>query len=98
MATVLRKLGSFFLDILQTLVLAASIFVISWLFLFQPHQVIGSSMDPNFQDKEYLLTEKVSYRFRPPQRGDIVVFKAPPDPERDYIKRVIGLPGETIKI
>lgn len=98
MASLLRKLGSFFIEILQTVVLAAAIFTISWLFLFQPHQVIGNSMDPNFQDEEYILTEKVSYRFRAPGRGDVIVFKAPPDPERDYIKRIIGLPGEKIKI
>lgn len=86
------------MDILQTIVLAAAIFAISWLFLFQPHQVIGNSMDPNFQDREYILTEKISYRFNLPQRGEVVVFKAPPDPERDYIKRIVGLPGEKIKI
>jgi len=98
MTTFLRKIGSFFLDILQTIVLAAAIFVISYLFLFQPHQVIGNSMDPNFEDQEYILTDKISYRFRSIQRGDVIVFKSPPDPERDYIKRVIGLPNEKIKI
>ncbi|MDP3998575.1 MAG: signal peptidase I [bacterium] len=98
MATIFRKLGVFFLDTLQTIVLAAAIFVISYLFLFQPHQVIGSSMDPNFVDQEYILTDKISYRFRTPERGDVIVFKSPPDPEKDYIKRIIGLPGEKIKI
>lgn len=98
MTELLKKLGSFFLDFLQTIVLAAALFVISYLFLFQPHQVIGNSMDPNFEDREYLLTDKISYRFRHPQRGEVIVFKSPPDPERDYIKRTIGLPGEKIKI
>lgn len=98
MSSILRKLGSFFLDILQTVVLAAAIFAISWLFIFQPHQVIGNSMDPNFQDKEYILTEKISYRFHTPRRGDVIVFKAPLDPEKDYIKRIVGLPDERIKM
>lgn len=98
MKELIRRLGSFFLDILQTVVLAAAIFVISYLFLFQPHQVIGNSMDPNFADKEYLLSDKVSYRLHLPARGDVIVFKSPPDPEKDYIKRIIGLPGEKIKI
>lgn len=98
MIEILRKLGSFFLDILQTIVLAAAIFAISYLFLFQPHQVIGSSMEPNFEDKEYILTDKISYRFREPERGNVVVFQSPPDSERDYIKRIVGLPGEKIRI
>ena len=93
-----RGVGLFFWDILQMAVLAATIFIISYLFFFQPHQVIGNSMGPNFEDREYLLTDKISYRFHKPQRGDVVIFKSPPDPEKDYIKRIVGLPGEKIKI
>lgn len=98
-----RRLAGFFLDIIQTIVLALSIFVICYLFLFQPHQVKGNSMSPNFENDEFLLTDKVSYRLGEPQRGDVVVFKAPPSEpcaarECEYIKRIIGLPGESIKI
>lgn len=98
-----RKLGSFFLDIIQVIVLALSIFVISYLFLFQPHQVRGNSMYANFYDQEFLLTDKISYRFSLPQRGEVVIFKAPPsepcaETECEYIKRVIGLPGENVRI
>lgn len=98
-----KKLGSFFLDIIQTVVLALSIFVISYLFLFQPHQVRGSSMLPNFVDQEFLLTDKISYRFSDPQRGDVVIFKAPPsepcaETECEYIKRIIALPGEKARV
>lgn len=85
-------------DIIQTLVLALAIFMIIYLFLFQPHQVEGESMLPTFENGEYLLTEKVSYRFSLPQRGDIIVFEAPPNPDKDFIKRIIGLPGEEIDI
>ncbi|MDP3888858.1 MAG: signal peptidase I [bacterium] len=98
-----RKLGSFLLDIIQTVVLALSIFVISYLFLVQPHQVRGNSMYPNFENNDFLLTDKISYRFQQPHRGDIVIFKAPSsepciEEECEYIKRLIGLPGETISI
>jgi signal peptidase I len=85
-------------DILQTIVLAAAIFVIIYLFAAQPHLVKGSSMEPNFHDGDYILTEKVSYKFREPKRGEVIIFKAPNRPDADYIKRVIGLPGETMKV
>lgn len=98
MAAFFRKIGSFFLDLIETVVIALAVFVIIYLFLFQPHQVRGSSMLPNFHDGEYLLTDKISYRLGEPQRGDVVVFKAPSNQQFDYIKRIVGLPGEKIKI
>ncbi len=55
-------------------------------------------METNFHDGEYILTEKVTYRFNPPQRGDVIVFKAPPDDHDEFIKRVIGLPGDTVMV
>lgn len=89
---------TFVFDILQTIVLSAAIFVIIYLFAGQPHLVRGSSMEPNFHNGDYILTEKVSYRFSGPKRGDVIIFKAPNRPDADYIKRVIGLPGEKIKV
>lgn len=94
----MKKIGAFFLDIIETVVLALAIFVIVYLFLVQPHQVRGSSMYPNFHDGEYLLTDKLSYRLGEPDRGDVIVFKAPQNQEYDYIKRIIGLPGDKITI
>lgn len=85
-------------DILQTLVLALAIFMIVYLFLFQPHQVKGESMFPTLENSEYLLTEKISYRFGQPERGDIIVFESPPNPSEDFIKRIVALPGEEVKI
>ena len=98
MIGILKKIGGFFLDIIQTVVVALSIFVIVYLFFFQPHQVKGSSMYPNFLNEEYLLTDKISYQFQEPKRGDVIVFTAPKNEEYEYIKRIIGLPGETIQI
>jgi signal peptidase I len=99
-----RVIGAFFLDIIETVVIALSIFLIIYLFIMQPHQVNGASMYPTYEDKEYLLTDKISYKTGEPERGDVVVFKAPPAaqcPEGtgcDFIKRIIGLPGETVEI
>lgn len=93
----LRRLGAFFLDILEVIVLAVGIFLIVYLVILRPHKIKGASMSPNFPDGEYLLTEKVSYYAGDPKRGDVVVFK-PPVSDDEYIKRVIGLPGESIAI
>lgn len=98
-----RRVGAFFLDTIQTVVLALSIFVIAYLFLLQPHQVKGNSMSPYFQNNDFLLTDKISYRFNEPQRGEVIIFKAPKseicaEEECEYIKRIIGLPGEKVKL
>lgn len=93
-----RKIFSFFLDIVETIVVAFCLFIIVYLFFLQPHEVVGNSMLPNFHDKEYILTDKFSYCLRNPERGEIIVFKAPEDPDKDFIKRVIGLSGEKVKI
>lgn len=98
MGDILRAIGSFFLDIIETIVVALAIFVVIYLFLFQPHQVKGASMENNFHDNEYILTDKISYKFTQPKRGEVVIFKAPRNPELDFIKRVIGLPGDRVKI
>ncbi len=95
---VFRKLGKFFFDVIQSVVFAISIFLFIYLLLFQPHKIKGDSMQPNYPDGEFLLTDKITYRFNQPQRGDVIVFKAPINEEDDYIKRIIGLPGEKISI
>ncbi len=86
------------LDALQPVVLAFAVIMMVYLFLFQPHKVDGSSMYPNFINGDYILTEKLSYRNKNPKRGDVVVFHAPPPNDSDFIKRVIGLPGETVMV
>lgn len=95
----LIKLGiNFFFDFLETIVVALSIFVVIYLFIVQPHEVKGSSMEPNFHNNEYILTDKISYRFDEPKRGDVIIFKAPVNPDVDYIKRIIALPSEKVKV
>ncbi len=94
----IKRLGAFFLDVIEVVVLAVAIFLITYLLILQPHKIKGISMEPNFPNGEYLLTDKVSYRFGEPKRGDIIVFKAPSQPDEEFIKRIIGLPGEKISI
>lgn len=95
--------GSFILEFVQSIVLALSVFVLFYLFVAQPNQVKGSSMVPNFTDGEYLLTDKLTYMFSEPKRGDVVVFRAPAsepcsENECEYIKRIIGLPGDRVMV
>jgi len=65
---------------------------------FHNFRVQGHSMEPNIHDGQFLIVSKLVYRLHPPQRGDIIVFRAPLPRKVDYIKRVIGLPGETVEI
>jgi signal peptidase I len=94
----LRNLWLFFLDFLETIVVSLAIFAVVYIFLFQPHQVDGQSMMPNFQNGEYILTDKLSYRIHPPKRGDVVVFHSPQDERVDFIKRILGIPGDILKV
>jgi signal peptidase I len=94
----MKKLLSFAWEIAKIVIIALIIVVPIRYFLFQPFFVRGQSMEPNFEDGDYLIIDEISYRFRDPQRGEVVVFKYPNDPSQRYIKRIIGLPGETIEI
>lgn len=92
----LKNLTAFFLDILEVVVFAIAIFLFLYLLVLQPHKIKGQSMEPNFQDGEYLLTDKVTYRFSQPKRGDVIVFEAPGTNNEEFIKRIIGLPSDKI--
>jgi len=93
-----RAAFKFFLELLQVLAISLVIIIPVRYFLIQPFYVKGASMEPNFFDHEYLIINELGYRLRDPIRGDIVVFKYPKDPDQYFIKRVIGLPGETVEI
>jgi len=78
--------------------MAAAVFLVIYIFLFRPFEVKGESMFPNFLNKEYVLTNLISLRFSDPKKGEVIVFKSPTDAEKDYIKRVIGVPGDTVEV
>ncbi len=85
-------------EILQTALISLGIFLVVYVFLVQPHRVQGISMETSFENGELLLTEKLSYRISRIERGDVIVFQAPVEQKVDFIKRVIGLPGENVQI
>ena len=93
-----RKFIHVVYEFVEAFVISASVFVVVYLFLMQPHQVKGNSMYPTFKDKEYLLTDKITYNRQEPRYGDVIVFKAPTNENFDYIKRVIAVPGQTVMI
>lgn len=85
-------------EVVKTVAFIILAAVIIRAFLVQPFFVQGQSMETNFHNGNYLLVNQLSYTFGSPQRGDVVVFKAPPQPDENYIKRIIGLPGETVEL
>lgn len=93
-----ESLGSHIIDFIQTLVVFGAIFAIVYLFIAQFHKVSGNSMVPTFHNGDYLITEKISYRLGEPKKGDVIVLKNPRDESQDFIKRVIAIPADTIKI
>ncbi len=89
---------SFIFELIQVMAISLAIIIPVRYFLIQPFYVKGASMEPNFFDHEYLIIDELSYRFRPPSRGEIVVFRYPNDPKQFFIKRIIALPGETVEV
>ena len=85
-------------ETLQTLVLAGLLIVFFRTFIFQNFVVEGSSMVPTLIQGDRLIVSRLSYFLGKPKRGDIIVFQYPYGPERDFVKRIIGQPGETIAI
>jgi signal peptidase I len=68
------------------------------MFIAQPFIVSGASMEETFQSGQYLIVDQVTYNFHNPERGDVIIFRYPKEPSKFFIKRVIGLPGETVTI
>lgn len=94
----IKEILFFFWEVLQVVVIALVIVIPIRYFVFQPFVVKGASMEPNFHDGDYLLIDELSYRFKEPQRGEVIVFKYPTDPSQRFIKRIIGLPRETVEL
>lgn len=95
---ILKSIVNFVMDILETIVFVGSLFIVVYLFIMQPNQVKGASMDPTFATGDYIFTSKITYKIRNYHRGEVVVFRSPSNPDIEYIKRIIGLPGDTVMI
>lgn len=93
-----KKEGGFFSELFRFALIAIVIVLPIRLFIAQPFIVSGSSMNPTFENGEYLIVDELSYRFAEPERGDVIIFRYPKEPSKFFIKRIIGLPGETVKI
>ena len=89
---------AFVWETIKVVVISLAIILPIRYYLVQPFFVKGASMEPNFEDGDYILVDELSYRFSVPERGDVVIFRYPLDPSQFFIKRIIGLPNETVEI
>ncbi len=94
----MRKFFASLLEVLEIAVIAIGVVFVVRTFLVQPFLVDGSSMYPTFSNGDYVLTDELTYHIRPPERGEVVVFHDVSDYSTYLIKRIIGLPGETVII
>ncbi|HEC30762.1 MAG TPA: signal peptidase I [Candidatus Yonathbacteria bacterium] len=85
-------------EVIKFFVIASIIVIPIRIFIAQPFIVSGSSMDPTFADKQYLIVDQLSYNLGTPERGDVVILRYPLDTSVFFIKRVVGLPNETVTI
>ncbi|MFH0905369.1 MAG: signal peptidase I [bacterium] len=88
----------FIYDVFKTVSTVLGVAFLIRFFLIQPFYVSGPSMNPTFENNQYIIVDQVTYRFRVPHRGDVVVFKWPQNIAISFIKRVVGLPGETVEV
>lgn len=93
-----EKKENFFVEVIKFSLIALVIVVPVRLYIAQPFIVNGASMDPAFETGHYLIIDQLSYRFRDPQRNDVVILRPPGTTGRFFVKRIIGLPHETVEI
>lgn len=92
------KKENFLIELIKfTVITLAVVLPIRW-FVAEPYIVVGASMDPTFESNQYIIVDQLSYQFGDPSRGQVVIFHDPLNIKTDFIKRVIGLPGETVHI
>jgi signal peptidase I len=84
-------------EILETIAVTILLFLV-FRFAVQNYRVDGLSMSPTLHDQQYILVNRAAYLFHPPERGDIIVFAYPLDPTQDYIKRIVGIPGDHVRV
>jgi signal peptidase I len=94
----MQTVGAFIWDLVKILIIALVIIVPFRTFVAEPFVVSGSSMLPNFVNHDYLIVDRLSYISGQPKRGDVIVLKFPKDTTQFFIKRIIGLPGETVQL
>lgn len=85
-------------EFIKVIVVSLAIVLPVRTYVAQPFIVSGASMEPNFHNGEYLIIDELTYEFRPPERGEVVVFRYPLNPSEFFIKRIVGLPKETVEI
>ncbi len=95
-ATKIPEKENFFKEIIKFTIIALIVVIPIRTYIAQPFIVSGPSMDPTFETNQYLIVDQVSYRFNEPKRNDVIIFKYPRDPKTYFIKRIIGLPGDTV--
>jgi signal peptidase I len=93
-----KKFALFIFEAVKVIVISLAIILPIRYYLVQPFIVKGASMEPNFHDSEYLIINEIEYRLGTPERGEVVILKDPLDPQVYFIKRVIGLPSETVEV
>ncbi len=94
----MKKIFWSIVEMLETVAIAVAAVILVRTFVAQPFLVSGSSMEPTFKNGDYLLVDELTYHLRKPERGEVIVLKYPKDTSEYFIKRIIGLPGETVMI
>ena len=94
----MKGLFQFGFEVAKVVLIALVIVLPLRVFVFQPFLVRGDSMEPNYHSGDYLIVDQLSYRLRSPERGEVIVLKFPFDTSQHFIKRIVGLPGETVEV
>src|SRR3989338_10833065 len=89
---------NFWKELIKIVFISLAIVIPFRFYIAQPFIVDGASIDPTFETGNYLIVDEISYRFKTPERGSILIFKYPKDPRKSFIKRIIGLPEETVSL
>ena len=97
-STRIHHIKDFVIEVGKIVIVSLAIIIPIRHFLIQPFYVKGASMEPNFEDHEYLIVDEITYRLREPARGEIVVFRPPTSTNQYYIKRIVGMPGEEVSV
>lgn len=95
---IFQNIGGHIAEFIETFVVIGAIFALLYLFVAQPHKVSGKSMFPTYDDGDFIFTDKISYKIGEVKKGDVVVLKNPKNEAQDFIKRVMALPHDKIKI